>query len=126
MAILLRSVSGNGQPITDALDAARVPYVIVGMNNLFGTAEAEAARQLFYFMAGRPGVDESLVERVWLASVAGVDPGALKLAIAAAATARGALNDPDEDVRALAEGILDIEQNYEPTPAQEQGSQPSN
>ena len=37
MAILLRSVRANGEPITRALDAAGIPYVVAGMNNLFGT-----------------------------------------------------------------------------------------
>lgn len=49
--MLLRSVKRNGEPITDALEAAGVPFVVVGMTNLFGAGEAEAARQLFYFMA---------------------------------------------------------------------------
>src|SRR5262249_51069150 len=53
MAILLRSVARNGAPITAALDAANIRYVIVGMNNLFDTGEANAARELFYYMAGR-------------------------------------------------------------------------
>lgn len=53
MAILLRSVSRNATPITAALDAANIRYVIVGMNNLFDTHEAHAARELFYYMAGR-------------------------------------------------------------------------
>ena len=52
MAILLRSVKANAEPITGALQAAGIPFVVTGMTNLFGTAEAEAARQLFYFMAG--------------------------------------------------------------------------
>ena len=43
MAVLLRSVRKNGAPITRALDAAGVPYVVAGMNNLFETREAEAA-----------------------------------------------------------------------------------
>jgi hypothetical protein len=40
------------------------------MTDLFGTGEAEAARQLFYFIADRPGVDEAAVERAWIAVVA--------------------------------------------------------
>src|SRR5262249_15920409 len=56
VAILLRSVKANGAPITEALRAADIPYIVGGMNNLFETAEAEAARLLFYFMAGRSGV----------------------------------------------------------------------
>jgi DNA helicase-2/ATP-dependent DNA helicase PcrA len=37
MAVLLRSVGANGEPITRALDNAEIPYLVVGMNNLFGT-----------------------------------------------------------------------------------------
>ena len=50
MAILLRSVRRDGGPIMAALDAAGIPYVITGMDNLFQKPEAEAARQLFYFV----------------------------------------------------------------------------
>ena len=63
IAILLRSVKANGEAITDALDGAGIPYVVAGMTNLFSTTEAEAARQLFYFMAARPGWDEDTVTR---------------------------------------------------------------
>ena len=39
MAILLRSVKANGaEPITRALRAAGIPFVVTGMNNLFGDA----------------------------------------------------------------------------------------
>ena len=44
----------TADPIVDALEAAGIPFLVTGMTNLFqATAEAEAARQLFYFMAGR-------------------------------------------------------------------------
>ncbi len=71
MAILLRSVRKNGAAITRALDAAGIPYVVAGVNNLFGTSEAEAPRQLFHFMANRPTIDAAALEGVWLA--AGLD-----------------------------------------------------
>jgi superfamily I DNA/RNA helicase len=61
MAILLRSVRASAEPITEALRAAGIPFVVTGMTNLFGTSEAEAARQLFYFVAERPGVSETAV-----------------------------------------------------------------
>ncbi len=35
-----------------------------------------------------------------------------------------ALNDPDEEVRSMAEGILDIDQLYEPTPAEQATAAP--
>jgi hypothetical protein len=63
MAVLLRSVKANAEPITDGFKAAGIPYVVVGMTNLFGTAEAEACRQLFYFMASRADVDAGVIAR---------------------------------------------------------------
>jgi DNA helicase-2/ATP-dependent DNA helicase PcrA len=96
MAILLRSVRANGQPITSALDAAHIPYVIVGMNNLFGTAEAEAARQLFYFMASRPTIDAAGLEAIWLDAGLGLSKKELRKAIATAQTNRDSLENPTE------------------------------
>jgi len=86
MAILLRSVRRDGATIMAALDAANVPYVITGMDNLFATPEAEAARQLFYFLAGE--VDEAALQQAWQAADLGIEETDLKLAIKAAAQAR--------------------------------------
>lgn len=96
MAVLLRSVKANAQPITDALRAADIPYVVTGMTNLFGTTEAEAARQLFYFIADHGGVDIPAVEAAWTAANLGVDLAALKAAIQGAAAAKAALTDSDQ------------------------------
>lgn len=95
MAILLRSVRANGEPITRAFDAARIPYVIAGMNNLFGTPEAEAARHLFYFMANRTSVDAAALEGIWLTSGLGLDVATIKLAIKNARTLRDEFNASD-------------------------------
>jgi len=95
MAVLLRSVKANAAPITAALHAAGIPYVVTGMTNLFGTAEAEAARQLFYFI-GDHGPDEAAVEQAWSAANLGLDPAALRAAIQGAAAAKAALTDPDQ------------------------------
>src|SRR6185295_2063376 len=84
MAVLLRSVKASAEPITNALRAAGIPYVVTGMTNLFGTAEAEAARQLFYFIGDR-GPDEAAVEAQWTAANLGLDPDALRSAINGAA-----------------------------------------
>jgi DNA helicase-2/ATP-dependent DNA helicase PcrA len=89
MAILLRSVARNAEPITKALDAAGIKYVVAGMNNLFGTPEAEAARQLFYFMAGQ--IDETALLAAWSAVDTGSTDTELKRAIAGAAAAKGSL-----------------------------------
>lgn len=96
MAILLRSVSGNAAPITAALDAANIRYVIVGMNNLFDTREAAAARELFYYMAGRPGSDAGTVRDAWTNAGLGVDPADLQLAIATLTKSRADFENPTE------------------------------
>ncbi|HBL28142.1 MAG TPA: DNA helicase [Acidobacteria bacterium] len=95
MAVLLRSVKANALPITDALHAAGIPFVVTGMTNLFGTAEAEAARQLFYFI-GDHGPAEAAVEQAWKDANLGLEPAALRAAIQGAAAAKAALTDPDQ------------------------------
>jgi DNA helicase-2/ATP-dependent DNA helicase PcrA len=96
MAVLLRSVKANAEPITAALQAAGIPFLVTGMTNLFGTAEAEAARQLFYFIGDHHGVDEAAVELAWSAANLGAEPDALRAAIKGAAAAKAALIDPDQ------------------------------
>lgn len=86
MAILLRSVRRDGATIIAALDAANVPYVITGMDNLFATPEAEAARQLFYFLAGE--VDQAAVRQAWQTAKLGIGTADLERAIQAATQAR--------------------------------------
>lgn len=93
MAILLRSVRRDGQPIMDALDAAGVPYVITGMDNLFQKAEVRAARELFYFLAGESTQDA--VKVAWETADLGLDAKALKRALTAAKQARADMQDAD-------------------------------
>lgn len=91
MAILLRSVRRDGGAIMDALRAAGVPYVITGMDNLFEKEEVEAARQLFYFLAGV--VEEAAVREAWEKADLGISKQALKSALAAAVKARADMGD---------------------------------
>ena len=51
MAILVRAWKDAG-PIVEALRKAEVPYLGGGMNSLLDTPEAEAIREVFYFLAG--------------------------------------------------------------------------
>lgn len=81
MAVLLRSVAKNAEPITKAFDHAGIPYIIVGMNNLFGTPEAEASRQLFYFMASRPTIDAATLAALWLDAGLGLKKSDVQKAI---------------------------------------------
>ena len=96
MAVLLRSVRANAEPITAAFEAAGVPFIVTGMNNLFGTAEAEAARQLFYFMGDRDDVEEATVMQAWSEANLGLEPGELAEAVRGVVEAKAALTDPDQ------------------------------
>jgi DNA helicase-2/ATP-dependent DNA helicase PcrA len=51
MAVLLRSVRRDGEPIINALKAAEIPYLVGGMTGLFDTPEIKSMRQVFYFLA---------------------------------------------------------------------------
>ena len=93
MAILLRSVRRDGGAVMKALDAAGVPYVITGMDNLFAKPEAEAARQLFYFLAGE--IDDKALRTYWQTADLGIAKKALDAAIRAAAQARNDMQDAE-------------------------------
>ncbi|MFM9991949.1 MAG: ATP-dependent helicase [Burkholderiaceae bacterium] len=79
MAILLRSVRNSGSSIMEALDSVGVPYVITGMDNLFQQAEAEAARQLFFFLAGR--ITKEQLSQAWTNANLGIKASVLTAAI---------------------------------------------
>lgn len=97
MAILLRSVDANGAPITRALERAGIPFIVEGMKNLFGAREAEAARQLFYFMVGR--VDAGALETAWGEARLGLPKVALKAAVLTAETTRDQIAKEDDTAR---------------------------
>jgi DNA helicase-2/ATP-dependent DNA helicase PcrA len=96
MAILLRSVKSNADPITTALDTADIKYVIVGMSSLFGTLEAQAARQLFYFLAGRPTITKAGLEKLWLSAGVGLANKDVARAVKTAVKYRDSLDKPTE------------------------------
>jgi DNA helicase II / ATP-dependent DNA helicase PcrA len=93
MAVLLRSVRRDGAAITDALAAANVPYVITGMDNLFAKPEADAARQLFYFLANR--IDGKSLTAAWETADLGIGARALATAVANATKARDGMAKAD-------------------------------
>jgi len=93
MAILLRSVRRDGEAVMAALEEAGVRYVITGMDNLFQTAEAEAARQLFYFLASQ--TDEAALRAAWRKADLGLASRALNHAVAAAVRARSEMNQAE-------------------------------
>ncbi len=94
MAVLLRSVKNNGEPICVALEEAGIPYVVTGMARLFDTPEAEAARQLFYFMVGR--IDRGTLVEAWNRTSFTLDQAVLEQAIDKAENAQQAIADPQQ------------------------------
>lgn len=94
MAVLLRSVGANAEPITRALDKAGIKYVVVGMKNLFGTLEAQAARALFYFMSG--WIDAPTLESSWKSANLGIVKANLLRAIDNVAAFRDSFDKPTE------------------------------
>jgi DNA helicase-2/ATP-dependent DNA helicase PcrA len=94
-AILLRSVKGNAGPIMQALSAADIPFVVVGMSDLFGTREAEAARVSFYFIASAANVDAAAVRAAWTAASLGISAAALSDAIEFLTQTRRSLDEAD-------------------------------
>ncbi|MGE3673612.1 MAG: ATP-dependent helicase [Polyangiaceae bacterium] len=70
-AILLRSVRRNGEPITRALKAAGIPYVIGGLTNLFDSLEIAAAVRVFEYVVGQ--ADEAALRAAWFAADLGLN-----------------------------------------------------
>ena len=80
MAILFRSVRNNAAPVINALRQAGIPFIVTGMTDLFATLEAEAARQLFLFIAD-DGVDRDDVEQAWISADLGISEATLQSAL---------------------------------------------
>lgn len=87
MAILLRSVKANAAPITKALQQVNIPFIVKGMTELFAAPEAEAARQLFYFLADN-GAEQQDVEKAWLDAEIGATKTTLRRALEEAKSAK--------------------------------------
>src|SRR5215208_3356018 len=95
-AILLRTVRQSAGPILQALEQAGIPYIVGGMNELFGTKEAQAARTLFYFIAGRPDVTSGTVAKAWREANLGITPDDLAKALQYAESTRQSLGVPED------------------------------
>ncbi|MBT3750105.1 MAG: ATP-dependent helicase, partial [Bacteroidetes bacterium] len=62
-AILLRRWR-EAEPITAALEAASIPFIVKGVNNLFQTDEIQAAKAIFLFLDEQ--IDEHVLLDLWL------------------------------------------------------------
>lgn len=68
-AVLLRSVRSNAGPILEALEAAGIPAVVVGFNNLFERPEIAACVALFGYVVNE--VSEEELASAWQAAEVG-------------------------------------------------------
>jgi DNA helicase-2/ATP-dependent DNA helicase PcrA len=80
-AILLRSVKNNADPIVSVLREEGIPAIIVGMKHLFDTLKAQAARLIFYYLAGRNAIDKKTLRDEWLKANIGINNTSLNRAI---------------------------------------------
>ena len=80
IAVLLRSVRRNGDPIVQALRDEGLKVIVVGMTDLFDTAEVQAAVALFDFMVKR--ISSKELQQAWLNAGLGLDKKRLASAVA--------------------------------------------
>lgn len=85
-AILLRSVARSAEPIVEALQAAEVPHIVGGLNNLFEADEIGAAAMLFEYVAGAVKADD--VVDAWMAAGLGIPSEDLRAGVAVLDEAR--------------------------------------
>jgi DNA helicase-2/ATP-dependent DNA helicase PcrA len=109
-AILLRSVQASAAPILHALTQQKIPYIVGGMNDLFGTAEVQAARILFYFIAGRADITSGNVAKAWKAANLGLTPKALARGLAFAEKTRQELDVPEDQQERW--GLYNIQRTF--------------
>ncbi len=79
-AILFRSVRNSAAPIVEALRNAGIPYVVRGISGLFDTAEVQAARGLFLYLAEQ--IDRAALIALWRDANLGIDAKVLARTVA--------------------------------------------
>ncbi len=100
MAVLVR-VKKLIPAIVDELERREIPYVVGGVSSLFDTAEASAARELFYFLAGEDGSGEAQLRAAWSDANLGLSDDDLDRGLAVAVRDRADHRDGRRAVRRL-------------------------
>jgi len=77
--------------IVEALEQRKVPYVVAGVSSLFDADEASAARELFYFLAGKS--DEKALRGVWRKAKLGLSSDDIQRAVKIAAEDQASIAD---------------------------------
>ena len=115
MAILLRSVRRNGDPIVDALRRHDIPFVVKGTARLFRTPEVQALRLAYHYIVGIdiysskincPAPDAIDVSDAWLNAELGIREPNLKRAIRYLGELRTAMSSRRRDARSIQAVLL--------------------
>ncbi len=115
MAILLRSVRRNGDPIVDALRRHDIPFVVKGTANLFKTPEAQALRLTYHYVAAieislsdtyHPTPNDIDISNAWLNAELDVQRSDLKRAVRSLDALRIAVGDGSRHGRSLQAVLL--------------------
>jgi DNA helicase II / ATP-dependent DNA helicase PcrA len=117
-AILLRSVRHDAAPIKDALDAAGIPYVVSGVNELFNTPEIQTMRAIYYYMAdfstsNNPPVTNQALTQFLRNSGLGLSPAQIQNGINFLRERKSYLNDDDNAQLFLQRFYLDFLEQLE-------------
>ncbi|MGH3040609.1 MAG: ATP-dependent helicase [Gaiellaceae bacterium] len=90
IAILVR-VKRLIPDIVNVLEEHEIPYVVAGVSSLFDTPEAQAAREIFYFLDGQS--DEKQLHSAWKRARPGISDADIDAAIALAVEDRESIAD---------------------------------
>jgi len=117
-AILLRSVRHDAAPIKEALDAAGIPYVVSGVNELFNTPEVQAMRAIYYYMANfstrdTPPVTDHTLTQLLRRSGLGLTPTQIQNGLAFLHQRKSWLDDDDNAQLFLQRFYLDFLETIE-------------
>ncbi len=104
MAVLVR-VKKLIPAIRDALDQAGIPYIVGGVADLFDTAEVNAARELFYFLAGETDIET--VKKAWKGADLGISDKNLNAALKGAEKDREAIEKGEGRF-----GVYNLQRSY--------------
>lgn len=75
--------------IVDELERREIPYVVGGVSSLLDTAEASAARELFYFLASEDDTNPQQLRAAWDSAGLGLTEADLERGLAVALRDRG-------------------------------------
>lgn len=85
MAVLVRSnLRKNAAALRTAFEREGIPFIVQGMNTLFDTREANAARALFYFMVKQDDIEDGALRASWINAQLGLSSDDVERGIALA------------------------------------------